>query len=371
VAMLRDRPAARISNDRRTIAVITSAPGKSCLRGPPNTLWLVDVVTGQSRRALGETCYIGTSVAWSPDDSLVAYNVAPGPEDPPGDYVLDVASGNTRRIGGPLQGFDSVLAWLGNGEGVLVQRYSCYGCTPGPPSLVLVPLDGSGERVVVQGEFALSPDNQKVLFGKDGLHVSDISGGVPRTLVPPDADWTSYLLSDLTWSPDGQWVSFVRYHGYLANPDPHIRGARQFEVNADGSDLTRLPDLDKPPTPAPAGPGGRVPSPDGREAALVRWQDGGVQVVAIDASTGQERPLFTAEVGGSNLYDRPVWSPDGRLLAMFVRAMDGAGIYVIKADGTGAYRVVATDPNGLYHAAGIRWENSSRLRFVTWPEFGA
>jgi Tol biopolymer transport system component len=371
VATLGERPAATISNDGRTIAVITSAPGKSCLRGPPNTLWLVDVATGQARQVLGETCYLG-SVAWSPDDSLIAYNVAPGPEDAPGDYVLDIVSGNIHRLGGPSEGFDRVLNWLGDGSGFLVRRYGCYGCTPGPPSPLFISADGSGEQLIVDGaEFAVSPDNRKVLFGKNGLQVSAIFGGVPHTLVPPDADWTSYLLSYLSWSPDGEWVSFVRYHGYLANPDPHIRGARQFEVNADGSDLTRLSDLDEPPIATGAGPAGRVPSPGGGEAALVRWQEGQVQVVVTNTNTGQERPVFTAEVGGTSLYDRPVWSPDGRLLAMFVRAMDGAGIYVIKADGTGVYRVVATDPNGLYHAAGIRWENSNRLRFVTWPEFGA
>lgn len=432
-----------LSNDGSTLAAIVYAPGKSCERGSmPNTLWLVDLASGQPRRVIGETCYFG-SVAWSPDDSLIAYNVAPGPEDPAGVYVLDVASGSTRKLGSAPQGLDRVLNWLGDGSGVLVQRYGCYGCTAGPPSLLFVPATGSGEQLVVDNaEFAVSPDNRKVLFGKDGLHVSAIFGGVPQTLVPPDADWTHYLLSYLGWSPDGEWLSFVRYHG---------EAVRQFEVNADGSDLTRLQDLDKLPPSRPAGPTARVPSPDGgkvavlgfrlviedtlsgesvtvdglvpgdvswspdgetlvlsasvysppgrshiymvgasgaglrpltsdagsesatafspdgSEVAFVRRREGGEQVVAIDVETGKERLLFTAEKVGNDIYDGPVWSPDGKLLAVLAEASDGRGIYVVKADGTGARRVVAS----VYKITGIQWETANRLYFVTVPEFGA
>jgi hypothetical protein len=65
-----------------------------------------------------------------------------------------------------------------------------------------------------------------------------------------------------------------------------------------------------------------------------------------------------------------VWSPDGKLLTVLAKTPDGKGIYIVRADGTGAYRIVATDPSGAYHVAGMRWENGNRLYFVTWTELG-
>jgi len=418
-----------ISRDRTRVALSVEGDG----------LWVIDLSSGQATKPVEDTRVL-SAVAWSPDGGEIAYGVVDQEGEASGIYVVDVASGTTRRLIGSRYVTDVV--WLPDGSGVLGRRIGCYGCTPGPPSLVLAPAAGGPEQVILAGaEFGLSPDARSVVFAKDGLQVSSLLGDQPRTLLPADPDW---LYAYFNWSPDGRQVAFIRFHA---------QGVRQFEVNIDGTDLTRLPNLawqdiphvkcltqwdrcripspdgakvlaldvfppriENPQTgeattlapPFPAGvawspdskrlafssyyenfypsmylmnadgtglkqltnepASGSAPafSPDGRLLAFLRRVQGEEQLVVVDPDTLQEKVLLATATSGGSAEDWPVWSPDSKLLALVIMAVDGPGIYIVNADGSGAYRLVAA--NSVHRATGIRWLTDTRLYFIAFTD---
>ncbi len=404
-----------------------------------NGLWVVDLSSGPARQLVEDTRVL-SAVAWSPDGAEIAYGVVDQQGEGSGIYVVDVASGDTRRLTGSRYVTD--IVWLPDGSGVLGRRIGCYGCSPGPPSLVLAPAPGGAEQVILAGaEFEVSPDARSVVFAKDGVHVSSLSGDQIRTLLPADPDWRYAYFN---WSPNGRQVAFMRFHGY---------GVRQFEVNIDGTDLTRLPNLDwqdiphvkcwtgwercrilspdgtkvlaldvfpprienvqtgeamtlAPPFPAgvawspdsqrlafssyyqqfypsmylmnadgtglkkltsdPASGSAPAFSPDGRLLAFLRRAGGEEQLVVVDPDTLQEKVLLAAETSGGSAEDWPVWSPDSKSLALVIMAVDGPGIYIVNADGSGAYWLAAG--NGVYWPKGIRWLTDTRLYFISYAQ---
>jgi tol-pal system beta propeller repeat protein TolB len=163
----------------------------------------------------------------------------------------------------------------------------------------------------------LSPDGKLVLFTnnssgkKRGLWVMDPNGENLHRLTNQDD-------IDPTWSPDGSMISFASSR----------EGARQlFVMNADGSDVRKVTDLENM--------GGRSTwSPDGKRLAFYAGpaNDHNIYVINING-TG----LTQITHGGDNL--GPSWSPDGNWIA-FTSFRDGNNeIYVIHPDGTGQMRL--------------------------------
>jgi len=418
-----------ISTDRTRVALIVEKNG----------LWVVDLSSGRARQVVQDTRVL-SALAWSPDDAEIAFGVVDQVGQESGIYVVDVASGERRRLTNSHYVTDVV--WLPDGGAVLGRLIGCYGCSPGPPSLVLAPVAGGAEQVVLTGaEFEVSPDARSVVFAKDGVHVSGLSGDQIRTLLPADPDW---LYAYFNWSPDGRQVAFMRFHA---------PGVRQFEVNIDGTDLTRLPDLDwqdiphvkcltqwdrcripspdgakvlaldvfpprienlqtgeattlAPPFPAgvawspdskrlafssyyenfypsmylmnadgtglkqltnePATGSAPAFSPDGRLLAFLRGVGDEEQLVVVDPDTLQEKVLLATETSGGSAEDWPVWSPDSKLLALVIMAVDGPGIYIVEADGSEAYRLAAG--NSVYWPKGIRWLTDTRIYFISYAQ---
>src|SRR4051812_27977488 len=103
------------------------------------------------------------------------------------------------------------------------------------------------------------------------------------------------------WMPDGKSILFVRFEpdpqGFL-HPDLFLWQTETGEVRR----LTRGAGLRDP-----------DPAPDGRWAVAVRNRDGLSQVVRVDLSTGEGRPLTEPNV--EEVYDQPRVSPDGQRIA--------------------------------------------------------
>ncbi|NJD20449.1 MAG: hypothetical protein FIA95_14355, partial [Gemmatimonadetes bacterium] len=77
-------------------------------------------------------------------------------------------------------------------------------------------------------------------------------------------------------------------------------------------------------------------SPDGSSVVFVSTRDGGKpKLFAMEASGGDARVL--AELGGP--VRRPMWSPDGRRLAVQVTEGGEDVIYLVSADGKGSGRL--------------------------------
>ena len=103
-------------------------------------------------------------------------------------------------------------------------------------------------------------------------------------------------------------------------------------------------------------------SPDGRRLALVSGQLASATLVVVDASTGERREL----VGGAALNWSPSWSPDGTRIA-YTRVGGSYDVMVIGADGTGD-RVVAGGPT--FDAAPAWSPDGAKIAFLHSTEAG-
>ena len=149
------------------------------------------------------------------------------------------------------------------------------------------------------------------------LLVVDTDASV-RRLVAGDAERGS-------WAPDGLTVAYQASDGVRV-------------VRRDGTD-DRLLRADAVPAP-------QAWSPDGLEVLAV---DAGGGLVALDAATGDERPLVALEGGRVTA---PAWSPDGARVAFGVEATSGGqfALWVVDADGSDP-RLLADDVLGAGHLA--------------------
>ena len=217
--------------------------------------------------------------------------------------------------------------------------------------------DGTRQRRLARGSApAWSPDGRMIAFvrghgNKAEIYVLNADGSGQRRLARG---------SDPAWSPDGRKIAFSRWL-------PWVGGAGgQFEIfvmNADGSEqrrLTRNAERDD----APAW------SPDGRKIAYERrWGSAGggntwewfvVHVVNADGSS-QPRPLSPAGEPQRNRAARaarPLWSPDGRMIAFLSTSDGNYDVYVMNADGSGLTNVTRSRAN----ESSFAWSPVSRRK---------
>jgi hypothetical protein len=153
----------------------------------------------------------------------------------------------------------------------------------------------------------------------DGYVYHGHSSGTTRIARP------TWCCGGATWLPDGNRIAFVD----IAAEDS--TRADVVVVNLNGTNRTRLI----------RAANNAAWSPDGM-VAFTGINDGQLYVANADGAT----PVRLTN-GLDRLYERPVWSPDGRRLA-FSGELDGyIGIYVIQADGSGVRLVVANQGGSM------------------------
>lgn len=137
---------------------------------------------------------------------------------------------------------------------------------------------------------ALSPDGRSVTFVALGALWVMPLGGRPRKLVEADP---AYYLQMPSWAPDGRSVLYA-YDG------DGLSAVHRRRLD-DGTDTVL----------ATGGRFNPALSPDGRRLAC---QDTTGALLVYDLAAGTSRTLATP-LGGNGLPGRPSWSPDGRYLA--------------------------------------------------------
>jgi WD40-like Beta Propeller Repeat len=255
-------------------------------------------------------CTIIESVAWSPTGDKLLFSATTVSIGTPyqGMHVLDLASGKTRPAGG--EGFS--LSWSRGGRIALVVP-----ALPGPFGLV-----GSIEirRIV-------------------GSHVTD--------------EWldtgTDGYDSSPSWSPDSERLVFATRQ----------KGESTISIiDADGSHRHLLARHASSP----------AWSPDG---GVIAYESAcGVKLVTPsgrDATPGRRSGCHSLGIRG-----RPVWSPDGRRIAISTRIrqfMGGYGINVMGRDGRYRSTAAATSSNALGLGAPIAWQpipNGQHAGVIWW-----
>ena len=238
--------------------------------------------------------------------------------------------------------------------------------------------DGSGLRSLTPSMQAFSgdwsPDGSKIVFGAPaGVFVMNadgsapaalgVNGGLPRwspdgrmilynaggaiTAMRADGTGATTLAEggNATWSPDGTRIAFDRVDRSRCVADLFCPSAL-YTMAADGSDVTPLA------TAANASDQLKAPawSPDGTRIAYTRSccflgpNVNGVYV--MDAQGGPGQRVYQGTVRGG-----PVWSPDGRALAVAIALPNGTTELTILPSGGGPGVALASSRGYEYPSA--------------------
>ena len=278
-------------------------------------LYVTDPLTGGTRRIVADAT---GSPLFSLDGTKVAFLRRAGAAMDV--YVANAdGSGEVKVTKTPLVSI-AYLTWSPDGKTLAIG----YGVGPEDDQqgrVDLVRTDGSGVTALnaqlesVWGPNWRPPDGTELLVtgakdGRDALLLVRPDGTNLRSLGAPGATGTDYGIWGAVWSPDGSRIAYTVYQD---------SGATIHVINPDGSGHIVLP---RPPDALDQEP---VWSPDGKHVAVFRSQglpdntiDGWVAILPADGSgAGVDAAIRTnsTEASGGNIHGglswTTTWSPDG------------------------------------------------------------
>jgi Tol biopolymer transport system component len=177
--------------------------------------------------------------AWSPDGAKIAFSVYSAQTHEGHIAVMRADGGHvtTLTTGKILDAFPD---WTPDGRVVFLRKP--FTETKAPGDLYVVNADGAGlARLTHSGNvgcFELSPDGSKIAFHDteaNQVKVMPADGSTPATvLIDDDFGW---IFVAITWSPDGRALAVGCSSLEAAS------GAELHIVNADGSNLTTVPNV--------------------------------------------------------------------------------------------------------------------------------
>jgi TolB protein len=218
-------------------------------------------------------------------------------------------------------------AWTADGKRVLFSVFA-------NDASRLYSIDPEGKNLreiaAVPGRgLALSPDGKRLVYMAGGwtamrLMLSSPDGSNAKQI----NDGTS-IAWNVHWSPDGKRLAFT------GHPPDSTSGLAVFVMNADGSGKRQVTHF------APTEGRAQWPvwSPDGRELAIQvnDLEAHSCHIWIVDAATGKARKL--AAHAEPYLDEAPSWFPDGKRIAFQSNRNGRMEVWVMNADGSGQHQV--------------------------------
>ena len=295
---------------------------------------------------------VETDPAWSPDGTRIAFRRILS--DRAEIIVVPELGGTERRVavhtvGGHHDPVDPAIrrygpAWFPDGRQIAIMDST----GDQPPGIHLVDVEsGEKRRLTTPGrrdewdsDAAFSPRGDRLAFvrwragasGSGNLYVQSVKGGEPKRLT-----FDHHWISGVTWTPDGQRIIFA------SNRDSDFR---LWQIGLNG----------EPPKPV-AGAGGRVlhpsVSPDGKRLAFSE-QVSSTRIWRVPLG-GANRALEPFSFS-SRRDNSPMYSPDGKRVAFISDRAGPAEIWV--CDATGAHASAVASLGGFVPGT-PRWSPNS------------
>ena len=175
--------------------------------GPSAGIWTLNVATGDVRQ-IAEDCS-ATDLAWSPDDTQLAYTRADRQAEhgqPSGLYVADLESGSVEQLTNPTDAAELRVEWSPTGDGFLVTRDPSFPrCSDCRTAQTLAVSKDGAESEVSPEDDPSDASSGDILVVNEGLWYVPAAGD-RRLLFAPDYN---HSLS-AKFSPDGKWATIVR-----------------------------------------------------------------------------------------------------------------------------------------------------------------
>jgi Tol biopolymer transport system component/predicted Ser/Thr protein kinase len=351
--------------------------------GPADDNWDLYVkALGVGTRPLRLTEFPGADgdPAWSPDGRQIAFVRYEG--GAASIYTVPSLGGSERKlidIAGPVyfSGYDIMsLTWSPDGEWLAYPEKS----VPDEPVRIVRLSVRTLEKQPLTSPPGGTLGDRWPVYSPDGTHLAfvrssgTIFGGIDVFVQPAQPGEARRLtsqgypdVSSLTWTPDGDAIVFsadgrilrVGLSGGEPEPlagvgqganGPSIRGRRMVfaQVRSYPLDIWRVPGLEAPPgerTPqkliASSG-NDRQPvySPDGRRIALSSDRAGEMNIWTCESDGS--KPVQVTEFGAHT--GSPSWSPDGRRIAFDSQERGNWNIYTVDAAG-GVPRQLTQEPS--------------------------
>lgn len=256
-----------------------------------------------------------------------------------------------------------VLAWVGvlilaayacdgediaNNRGSGVDKIAFLSCCEPKTALHVMNSDGT-ERIELSDDLSglpfplWSPDGSRIAYTRFLLaeKLDDSAKSVWVATIGGSQDMKvsgEGHAGDPTWSPDGRKLAFIRTEVPLAG---QVFG-EIYTVNADGSDLKRLTELDRE-----AGKADMLPiwSPDGSKIAHLHGEGGRISLRVMNSDGSDPQDIFDEPI---NEHLPMIWSPDSKRIVVYAGREYSNDLVIVSADGSGSVSLTEDGTGGGY-----------------------